>query len=79
MGADVFLSYSIKDKAVAEAIVARLEADSVTCWNAPRDILPGTNWGESISANRTENKVATCVNHASKIDRLRQPHGNRIC
>ena len=43
----VFLSHSVKDKAVADAIVARLEADSVTCWVAPRDVVPGADWGES--------------------------------
>jgi TIR domain len=48
MAHDVFLSHSVKDKAVAEAIVARLEAGSVTCWMAPRDVLPGADWGESI-------------------------------
>ena len=48
MASDVFVSHSIKDKAVAEAIMARLEADSVTCWIAPRDVVPGADWGESI-------------------------------
>src|SRR5438067_8123475 len=48
MAHDVFVSHSVKDKAVADAIVARLEADSVTCWIAPRDIVPGSDWGESI-------------------------------
>ena len=48
MAHDVFVSHSLKDKAVAEAIVARLEADSVTCWIAPRDVVPGADWGESI-------------------------------
>jgi len=48
MAHDVFVSHSVKDKAVAEAIVARLEADSVMCWIAPRDVVPGADWGESI-------------------------------
>jgi hypothetical protein len=48
MAHDVFVSHSVQDKAVAEAIVARLEADSVTCWIAPRDVVPGADWGESI-------------------------------
>jgi hypothetical protein len=48
MARDVFLSYSVKDKVVADAIVARLEAESVTCWVAPRDVVPGADWGESI-------------------------------
>jgi hypothetical protein len=48
MAHDVFVSHSVKDKAVADAIVARLEAESVTCWIAPRDVVPGADWGESI-------------------------------
>src|SRR5262249_33923130 len=49
MAHDVFLSHSAKDEVVANAFVARLEAESVTCWIAPRDILPGSDWGESIT------------------------------
>src|SRR5215470_11611789 len=48
MACDVFVSHSVKDKAVAEAVVTRLEADSTTCWIAPRDVVPGADWGESI-------------------------------
>jgi TIR domain-containing protein len=28
--------------------VARLEAESIRCWVAPRDVIPGADWGESI-------------------------------
>lgn len=45
---DVFVSYSQQDKAVADAVVARLEQDGSRCWIASRDILPGTSWGEAI-------------------------------
>jgi hypothetical protein len=45
---DVFLSYSSQDKPVADAICAHLEARSVRCWIAPRDILPGTNYPRAI-------------------------------
>src|SRR5438128_6149853 len=48
MAHDVFVSHSVKDKAVAGAIVARLEADWVMCWLAPRDVVPGADWCESI-------------------------------
>ncbi len=48
MAHDVFLCHSVTDKAVAEAIVGRLEAESVTCWIAPRDVVGGADWGESI-------------------------------
>jgi formylglycine-generating enzyme required for sulfatase activity len=45
---DVFVSYSSKDKAVAEAVCHGLESSRVRCWIAPRDITPGTEWGEAI-------------------------------
>lgn len=48
MAHDVFISYSHKDKAVADAICARLEQDGVRCWYAPRDIVPGADWAASI-------------------------------
>lgn len=48
MAHDVFVSYSTKDKSTADAICAALEANGIRCWIAPRDILPGSDWGESI-------------------------------
>jgi hypothetical protein len=48
MSHEVFICYSARDKTVANAICAVLEAEGVRCWMAPRDILPGADWGESI-------------------------------
>ncbi len=48
MAHDVFLSYSSKDKPVADATCAVLERRGIRCWMAPRDIVPGADWGESI-------------------------------
>jgi hypothetical protein len=48
MAHDVFISHSSKDKAVADAVCATMEAAGIRCWIAPRDILPGANWGEAI-------------------------------
>ena len=48
MAHDVFISYSSKDKAVADAATAVLEGRGARCWVAPRDILPGADWGEAI-------------------------------
>jgi hypothetical protein len=45
---EVFVSYSSRDKPVADAIVARLEAAGIRCWFAPRDVLPGMNWAQAI-------------------------------
>src|SRR5262249_22958429 len=45
---DVFLSYSSKDKPTADAACAVLEARGLRCWIAPRDIIPGKEWGAAI-------------------------------
>lgn len=48
MAHDVFISYSSKDKTVADAICASIENKKIRCWIAPRDISPGADWGKSI-------------------------------
>ncbi len=45
---DVFISYSSKDKATADAAVAVLEQKGLRCWIAPRNIMPSKEWSESI-------------------------------
>jgi hypothetical protein len=45
---DVFVSYASKDKVIADAVCARLEASGIRCWIAPRDIVAGTSYGEAI-------------------------------
>src|SRR5438874_12753634 len=44
----VFVSHSAKDKTAAAAICSTLEHQGVRCWIAPRDIVPGKEWGEAI-------------------------------
>ena len=48
MSHDVFISHSSADKRAADAACAVLEARGIKCWIAPRDIRPGSDWGESI-------------------------------
>ncbi len=48
MAHDVFISYSSKDKVIADAVCARLEARGIRCWIAPRDVQPGQPYGEEI-------------------------------
>ena len=48
MAHDVFLSYSYQDKAAADAVCHSLEAKGVRCWIAPRDVIPGEDWQQSI-------------------------------
>jgi tetratricopeptide (TPR) repeat protein len=46
---DVFISYSSKDKPVADGICFHIEAAGVRCWIAPRDIAPGEDWPSAIA------------------------------
>jgi len=48
MAHDVFVSYSSHDKPTADAACAALEAGGHRCWIAPRDVLPGMDYGEAI-------------------------------
>jgi len=48
MAHDVFISYSSKDKIIADAVCARLEAQGIRCWIAPRDVNPGRPYAEEI-------------------------------
>jgi multiple sugar transport system substrate-binding protein len=49
MAHDVFISYSSKDKPIADAICASLEGAGIRCWIAPRDIGAGEDWPTSIA------------------------------
>ncbi|MCB9845528.1 MAG: toll/interleukin-1 receptor domain-containing protein [Phycisphaeraceae bacterium] len=71
---DVFISYASDDKPVADAVCAGLEAERIRCWIAPRDILPGADWLESIidAINRARIVVlvfSTRANASAQIKR----------
>ena len=74
MAHDVFISYSSKDKTVADAVTAKLEALGVRCWVAPRDILPGRDWGEAIIDGIEESKVMVLVfsQHANESVQIKR-------
>ena len=48
MARDVFISYSQPDRECAVELVARLEAEGINCWMAPRDIAPSADWAAEI-------------------------------
>jgi|WetSurMetagenome_2_1015567.scaffolds.fasta_scaffold110017_1 hypothetical protein len=61
MAHDVFISYSHKNKPIADAICAALEQASVRCWIAPRDIAPGLDWPTAISTAIAESRLMVLV------------------
>ncbi len=48
MAHTVFICHSSKDKKIADAACAALEAQNIRCWIAPRDILAGVEYGAAI-------------------------------
>ena len=54
---DVFLSHSSKDKPIADKVCQFLEEKGLSCWIAPRNIVPGSDWAASISTAITASKV----------------------
>jgi TIR domain len=48
MPRDVFVSYSQSDHDCAFEMVAKVEAQGIDCWIAPRDISPAADWAAEI-------------------------------
>lgn len=48
MTRDIFISYSGKDKPIADAVCHGLEEAGIRCWIAPRDARVGLSWKQSI-------------------------------
>lgn len=61
MAHDVFISYSSKDKPIADAVCATLEAERIRCWIAPRDVMPGVPYGEALIEALNESRVLVLV------------------
>lgn len=45
---NVFISYSSKDKNVADAVCHVLEENNITCWISPRDVQPGISYAKQL-------------------------------
>ena len=58
---DVFISYSTKNKNIADAVVSDLEENGIRCWYAPRDILPGEEWVTAIQNALEASKVLVLI------------------
>lgn len=55
--AEVFISHSSKDAAVAQALCGILEQNGISCWMAPRNIMPGEDWATAIAKAITTTRV----------------------
>ena len=73
MGKSVFISYSTKDKLIGGALIADeirkwLEARDVSCWIAPRDIIPGEKYGHAIVRGIEECEVFLLIFSSNSRD-----------
>jgi predicted ATPase len=65
MAHEIFISYSTKDKRVADAVCASLEEAGLHCWIAPRDIRPGEDWPSAIVAAIAASRLMVLIFSAS--------------
>jgi hypothetical protein len=65
---DIFISYSQPDGECAFELVARLESEGISCWIAPRDIAPASDWAAEIIEAISAAKMMVLVFSASSND-----------
>lgn len=61
MAHDVYICYSTQANAAAEALCSALESEGIRCWIAPRDILPGMDWGECVTEAIDRSRVLLLI------------------
>jgi serine/threonine protein kinase len=57
----VFICYSNEDKAVADAVCTTLEAESIGCWMAPRDVHGGRPYSGQITQAIRQTRVLLLI------------------
>jgi anti-sigma-K factor RskA len=73
MAFDVFISYPHQDKLTADAACAKLEAEGIRTWIAPRDISPSADWAASI-VDAIDNCRVMVLVFSGHTNRSRQVH-----
>jgi TIR domain len=68
MARDVFISYSQPDQKIAFETVARIEGQGISCWIAPRDIAPSSDWAAEIIDAISSARIMVLVFSASSND-----------
>ena len=61
MAHDVFISYAVEDKSIADAVCQTLEDAGVRCWYAPRDVPYTVNYEEAIVDALSGSKLMVLV------------------
>jgi len=58
---DVFISYTTRDKPIADAVCHALEARHIRCWIAPRDVAAGLSWKAAIVGAIRDSQVMVLI------------------
>ncbi|MDH3538461.1 MAG: toll/interleukin-1 receptor domain-containing protein [Acidimicrobiia bacterium] len=61
MSHDIFICHAPEDGPAANALVAGLEESGITCWVAPRDVMPGADYAQAIVAGISRAKAMVLV------------------
>jgi hypothetical protein len=74
MPREIFLSHSARDRAVADAVCAVLEARGLGCWIAPRDVPPGADWSAAITDAIAACRVMVLVfsSHSNQSEQVKR-------
>ncbi len=64
---DAFVSYASSDASVANLLVEILEGNAISCWIAPRDVMPGAHYADEIIRGITGCKVLVLILSSSAI------------
>jgi hypothetical protein len=80
MTKDVFISYASEDREIAEKICAGLESIGISCWIAPRDILPGDTYSKAIMDGLDKSRVFVLVfsEYANKSPHILREVGRSV-
>lgn len=57
----VFLSHATEDRETAAHVCALLEAEGISCWMAPRDVAPGTDYAAAIVQGIRDSELVVVV------------------
>lgn len=71
---DVFICHSSADRTLATAICSHLEQHRIRCWIAPRDVVPGSDYAQSIVEAIAGTRITLLVfsdnsNHSPHVKR----------
>ena len=77
----VFISYSHRNRDVADAICSCFESDNIRCWYAPRDIDEGRDWADHIIqaiVNDCDIMVVVLTDEANNSKQVKREISNAI-